>query len=225
MRDHRARVIPFGDAALLIELGDRISLAANRRVRALAERVQAELSPADGWGVPTPAYTSLLVPFEPGRVDAAHAVARLQTMLTDLEAVPNRGEPEREVVEITVRYGGGHGPDLDATAERLGLTPAEVVARHTSRTYTVFMLGFAPGFAYLGTLPRELSLPRRDTPRTRVPAGSVAIAGNQTAVYPSDLPGGWHVLGRTEEVLWDPNAARPARLCPGDRVRFVSIDA
>ncbi|MFV2065082.1 MAG: allophanate hydrolase subunit 1, partial [Chloroflexota bacterium] len=114
-------------------------------------------------------------------------------------------------------------PDLEEVAARTGLSVEAVVDAHSGTTYRVFMLGFAPGFAYLGTLPASLQLPRRAEPRLRVPSGSVAIAAAQTAVYPHSTAGGWHLLGRTDTVLWDRSAEPPARLRPGDRVRFVPV--
>jgi KipI family sensor histidine kinase inhibitor len=131
---------------------------------------------------------------------------------------------DAQTLEIPVRYGGRDGPDLEQVAASLGLSPQEVVRRHAAPSYRIFVLGFAPGFAYLGPLPPELRLPRRAEVRQRVPAGSVAIAGEQTAVYPFETPGGWHILGRTELVLWDPAADPPALLRPGGRVRFAPVD-
>ena len=122
-----------------------------------------------------------------------------------------------------MRYGGADGPDLDAVADRLGLAPAHVVELHASVEYRVFVLGFAPGFAYLGRLPAELLVPRRDQPRPRVPPGSVAIAGWQTAIYPASTPGGWHLIGRTDAVVWDARRSDPALLVAGDRVRFEPV--
>jgi len=142
-----------------------------------------------------------------------------------LDSVPWGNEEDNPAVEtivIHVRYGGEAGPDLDAVAERCGLTPAQVVEVHASVVYRAYMLGFAPGFAYLGELPGELELERLDTPRQRVPAGSVAIAGRQTAVYPSSTPGGWHLIGRTDAVVWDAGRDQPALIQPGNAVRFVS---
>ncbi|CAN5664833.1 hypothetical protein BH23CHL8_BH23CHL8_25590 [soil metagenome] len=121
-----------------------------------------------------------------------------------------------------MRYGGPDGPDLEAVARATGLTSDRVIELHAGTGYRVLMLGFAPGFAYLGTLPAGLELPRRPEPRLRVPAGSVAIAGRRTAVYPFATPGGWHLLGRTDATLWDPTSDPPHRLRPGDRVRFVT---
>jgi 5-oxoprolinase (ATP-hydrolysing) subunit B len=131
-----------------------------------------------------------------------------------------RGSAGREIV-IPVAYGGSAGPDLAEVAARTGLGEDEVVRLHSSVDYRVLVVGFAPGFAYLGPLPDRLELPRRAEPRVRVPAGSVAIAGRQTGVYPLATPGGWHIVGRTDVRLWDPSADPPALLRPGDRVRFV----
>ena len=121
-----------------------------------------------------------------------------------------------------MRYGGEDGPDLEAVAELVGLTPAHVVEIHSSVLYRAYMLGFSPGFAYLGVLPPELEVPRLGTPRQRVPSGSVAIAGRQTAVYPQATPGGWQLIGRTEAELWNPSREQPALIRAGDTVRFVA---
>ncbi len=127
------------------------------------------------------------------------------------------------LVDIPVRYGGTHGPDLSEVAERLQLTENEVIDLHTAAEQTVLMVGFLPGFPYLGPLPDTLHLPRRDTPRLRVPPGSVAIAGGQTGIYPQASPGGWHLIGHTDFRLFDPTERPPARLQPGQRVRFVAV--
>jgi inhibitor of KinA len=128
------------------------------------------------------------------------------------------------VIEIAVRYGGADGPDLLDVALQLDLTPDQVVALHTGQPYRVVMLGFAPGFPYIGPLPAALMLPRRATPRTAVPAGSVAIAAGMTGVYPQRLPGGWHLIGRTYAVLFDPHRSPPSLLQAGDQVQFVVAD-
>ena len=216
------RVVPFGERAWLLELGDVIDEALSERVLAIAASIEKR---RDGGGLDgveraVPAYASLLLPFDPRRIEAEAVRAVLEETANRVQ-VPSVGARPRSLVEILVRYGGVDGPDLADVANRLGRSPDSVVALHAGTTYRVFMLGFAPGFAYLGTLPDELSLPRRAEPRTAVPAGSVAIAARQTAVYPVATPGGWHLIGRTDERLWDPSADPPARLAPGDRVRFV----
>lgn len=209
--------------------GGAIDLATNRRVHALAAAIRAEAADGVAWGRPVPAYESVLVPFDPDALDAAGAEARLAALATAPGARPGTVAPAGDegalpVFEIPTRYGGPDGPDLAEVASRTGRTPAEVVALHARRVYTVYMLGFSPGFAYLGSLPAALEVPRRDTPRTEVPAGSVAIAARQTAVYPIASPGGWNLIGRTDAVLWDPRADPPTPLAPGRRVRFVPVD-
>ena len=143
-------------------------------------------------------------------------------LLAAIEATPDpqRGE-DRPVVEVTVRYGGDDGPDLGDVARNAGLAEEEVIARHAVATYTVGFIGFSPGFAYLLGLPEELATPRLETPRTRIPAGSVAIGGAYTGVYPRATPGGWRLIGRTDRELFDPTRAPPTLLTPGDHVRFV----
>jgi KipI family sensor histidine kinase inhibitor len=227
------RIVPFGDAAVLIVLGEGVDPAVNRRVHRLAARVRELAATEPGFGPPVPAYASLLVPVDPIEPGAVVAAARLARLVRDADAPgPDvisagrnaDGGPEPRVrppIEIPVRYGGPDGPDLPAVAEATRLTEAEVIERHAGEIYDVWFLGFAPGFAYLGSVPEAIAVPRRPTPRVRVPAGSVGIAGRLTAVYPGDLPGGWQLLGRTRERLWDPRRDPPARLRPGDRVRFV----
>ena len=164
------------------------------------------------------------MPYDPLRTSPEAATGRLSALVA---AAGNTEESTDEatlpLVELRVRYGGEDGPDLRSVAERTGLDEQAVVDLHTGTVYRVFLLGFVPGFAYLGTLPEALALPRRSEPRTRVPAGSVAIAGRQTAVYPFSTPGGWHLIGRTEDPLWDLARTPPARLRPGQAVRFVPI--
>lgn len=219
MSDQVLRVVPFGERAFLVELGNHIDEACNARVHALAARLDAGDSGIDGLERCVPAYASLLVPFDPERADAARLPDELRALALATMETPLA--TTGRTVEVEVAYGGEQGPDLADVAQRTGLTSTTVAELHASVTYRVFMLGFAPGFAYLGTLPEPLRLPRRSEPRTRVPAGSVAIAAAQTAVYPHVSAGGWHLLGRTEMCLWDPVAPEPATLRPGDHVRFV----
>jgi KipI family sensor histidine kinase inhibitor len=214
----RAQVIPFGEAAFLVELGGEPDLTVNARVHALAAAL--DTAPPPALRTLIPAYTSLLVEFDPLVVDPAVVeTAIYSTVERPLAAGARPGRPR---IVPTV-YGGKYGPDLDAVAALVGLTPSEVVARHAGSEQTVYMLGFAPGFPYLGDLPPELSVPRLETPRERVPAGSVAIAGRQTGIYPCATPGGWRILGRTPIRLFDERRDPPAYLAPGDRVRFAPI--
>lgn len=151
----------------------------------------------------------------------------LTDLTRELEILWKQLDPSRfegRQIEIRVRYGGRGGPDLDVVAQHNGLTPEEVIERHAAGHYQVLCLGFQPGFAYLGGLDEQLWTPRRATPRTRIPAGSIAIGGSQTGVYPADTPGGWHIIGHTDRPLFDPEWERPCVLEPGDTVRFVRED-
>ncbi len=153
------------------------------------------------------------------KVDSELA-ARVEELLAQPLAENTR--PSR-VVEIPTRYGGEDGPDLEFVARHNGLSPAEVIAIHTSRPWRVFMLGFTPGFPYIGPLPPSIAAPRLSTPRAHVPIGSVGIAGRQTGIYPRESPGGWQLIGRTDVVLFDPTREPPVLLMPGDQVRFVQV--
>lgn len=206
--------MPAGDAALLAVLGEAIDARLNARVHALARGLDGQPGIVDL----APAYASLLVTYDPLVTDYADVAARVRETLAGLSARPALGGRRRR---LPVAYGGEYGPDVPAVAERLGLSEDEVVGLHADATYRVYMIGFAPGYSYLGELPARLELPRLSTPREHVPAGSVAIAGRQTGVYSVATPGGWHLLGRTPVRLFDPAREPPCYLAPGDRVRFV----
>jgi KipI family sensor histidine kinase inhibitor len=216
----RARIEPLGDAALLVTLGDRPDPALTTRAHGLAAAIEVTRATSPGVGRPVPAHASVLVPFDPLAVEAAS----LETILRDLVArgiTVTAPVVDDDPLEIPVRYGGLDGPDLDAIAAGHHLRPDDVIALHAGARFRVLFLGFAPGFAYLGGLPPALVTPRRATPRERVPAGSVAIAGEHSGVYPRSMPGGWNVIGRTDAVLFDPAADPPSPLRPGRAVRFV----
>lgn len=220
------RVVPFGDLAVLALIGDRVDPVLTARAHRLAERVRAACAAGEpALGTPVPGFASVLVPFDPGRIGAAAARDRVAALLAEELAADPPDLAAGRIHTIAVRYGGDDGPDLADVAARLGRTEAEVIALHGSIELRVHLLGFAPGFAYLGVLPETLALPRRAEPRVRVPAGSVAIAGRQAAVYPGGTAGGWHLLGRTDAVPWDPARTPPALFAPGDRVRFVPASA
>jgi KipI family sensor histidine kinase inhibitor len=220
--DRRLPIIrPFGDGALLVVLDGEADVRTARRARALAHRIADGAAEDARWGAPVPAAASVLVPFDPLAIDEQDVRRWVAGCIEDLPADMPPDPDAREVV-ITVRYGGADGPDLADCARRLGLRPADLVAAHTKADHEVLYLGFAPGFPYIAGLPEELSLPRLATPRVAIPAGSVAIAGSMTGIYPFASPGGWRILGRTDAVLFDPTAEAPALLRPGDRVRFVA---
>jgi KipI family sensor histidine kinase inhibitor len=213
------RILPVGDRAVSVELGDTIDVGLNGRVHALDASLAREPLPGIVETVPT--YRALLVLYEPRGIPFGVLVTRL------LERAATAGEspPPGRLVLVPTCYGGEAGPDLKEVARECGLSEAAVVRLHASTDYTAFMLGFRPGFAYLGPLPEALARPRRATPRVSVAAGSVAIAGRQTGIYPSVSPGGWHLIGRTSLRLFDPAADAPALIAPGDRVRFVAVGA
>jgi KipI family sensor histidine kinase inhibitor len=216
--------VPFGDGALLVVVGEEIDPALSRLVHRLGGVVRGATSADPAWGTPVPGFGSLLVPYDPVALSQAEAIDRLARLLPanrlDRAPTPAAGD---QPLDIPVRYGGADGPDLEDVANALRLSAERVVELHTASDYEVLLLGFAPGFAYMGMLPSELQVPRRATPRTRVPPGSVAIAGRQTAVYPSSTAGGWQIIGRTDIVLWDVGRDPPALLQPGQRVRFRAV--
>lgn len=216
------QIEPLGDCAALIRLGDALDEATHRLVRAAWERLAAD--PVAGTVDLVPAFTTLALHYDPARTGSG---APYEAVRGALERRLERLELDRPAagkrVEIPVVYGGPGGPDLEAVAAHAGLSPAELVRVHTSGDYLVHMVGFAPGFPYLGGMDPLIACPRRDTPRTRVPAGSVGIGGRQTGVYPLDSPGGWQIIGRTELRLFDTAAEPPALLRPGDRVSFLAL--
>jgi len=216
----------FGDAALLVTLGDRADPAVARRAGATARALERARSRLPGVGRPVPAHATVLVPFDPLEIDGADVRAAIVRIVQEAADEPEGAEaltdgPAPVAIEIPVRYGGDDGPDLVAVAAALGLHPTDVAELHAAAVHTVLFLGFAPGFAYLGGLPGRLVSPRRVTPRERVPAGSVAIAGEHSGVYPRSMPGGWNLIGRTDLALFDPAREPPSLLEPGARVRFV----
>jgi len=214
------RLAPFGDAALLLTLGDHVDPDLAARAQAIATAIDEARRDAPGLGRAVPAHASVLVPFDPLALEP-EAVTAIVRRATGAPRTPAGPFDERIPIEVAVRYGGADGPDLDEVAALHDLRPSDVVDLHAGAEYRVLFLGFAPGFAYLGGLPARLVTPRRATPRTRVPAGSVGIAGEQTGVYPLAMPGGWQLIGRTEARLWDVTRRSPALLRPGDAVRFV----
>ena len=210
------RMCAMGDAAVLVELGDTLDAALNARVHALARRV-AQLR---GVVVTIPGYATLLVEYDAALCEYDALCHEIENVLyvSDTAFVP-----ASRVIEIPTRYGGEFGPDLDFVARHNGLTTEHVIALHTGAVYQVFMLGFAPGFAYLGIADERIAAPRLETPRARVPAGSVGIAGRQTGIYPRESPGGWRIIGRTDAQMFDVTQEPPTLLRAGDRVRFVRV--
>jgi KipI family sensor histidine kinase inhibitor len=213
------RVGAVGDTMLLVELGQTVDPVLNERAIRLAEGLRGRVLP--GVRDVVPAYCTVGIHFDPLRTNLAaveQAIAHEGRRLGGIENVP-----DRDVVEVDVRYGGDDGPDLAAVAEWSGCTAEDVVARHASRTYRVYMLGFVPGFAYMGRVDPTIAAPRHRVPRDRVPPGSVGIAGEQTGIYPIATPGGWQIIGRTDRVLFRADRVPPSLFAPGDLVRFVPL--
>lgn len=213
----------LAEDALLLRFGETIDPATNARVHDAARRLQARWPDIEC----VPAYASLLLRFDPAQwagTDGGSPHQRLRDAVRLLLAgMPASNDHGREVV-VPVLYGGEFGPDLPGVARHVGLPEQEVITRHVAATYRVAMLGFAPGFPYLLGLDPALAMPRRADPRLSVAAGSVAIGGLQTGIYPQALPGGWQLIGRTPLSLFDPQAVSPSLLQPGDRVSFRAID-
>ncbi len=209
-------ILPLGESALTIAIGDRVDPGLNAWTRAIRDAIDRASLP--GVREVIAAYATVTVFYDPLAADTGHLASALGEIARGVEPPP-AAAPTR-LHRVPVRY---DGQDLEAVAGRTGLSVQEVIARHAERTYTVYCLGFVPGFAYLGELDAALALPRREAPRRRVPAGSVAIAGRQTGVYPYETPGGWHLLGHTDLVAFDPAREPPALFAPGDAVRFEPV--
>lgn len=212
----------LGEDAVLLRLGERIDPALNREVHALAARIARARPP---WLCDiVPAYASLALFVDPAQAGDRFALDLVGEWLAQLRGDAVAKAPrDAAPVEIPVCYHPSCAPDLEAVAQRTGLARDEVVARHCAGDYRVGMIGFAPGFPYLLGLDPALAAPRHATPRVRVPAGSVGIAGQQTGIYPGDSPGGWQLVGRTPLSLFDPRRDPPSLLQPGQRLRFVAI--
>ena len=208
-----------GDSMLLVELEPAIDPVINERAILLAARIRAR--GARGIRDVAPGYATLGIHFDPLQTDLVALERSIESefaALADLESIS-----DRPVIEIPVSYGGVHGPDIEHVAQLARCSVEDVIARHSRRTYRVYMLGFVPGFAYMGRVDPSIAAPRHRVPRERVPAGSVGIAGLQTGVYPVESPGGWQLIGRTNTVMFDPNRSRPSLLAAGDLVRFVPV--
>lgn len=212
----------LAEDALLLRLGEGIDVALSARVHDALAILQRELPLVEC----VPAYASVLLRFDPRDWEGTDSGATHQAVEGAVRAalgLATTAHPDSREQEIPVCYGGAHGPDLAAVAQHLELSMTEVIARHACATYRVAMLGFAPGFPYLLGLDPALAMPRRRDPRQLVPAGSVAIGGAQTGIYPAPLPGGWQLIGRTPARMFDIAATPPSLFAAGDRVRFRAI--
>ncbi len=211
------RIVAAGDAALIAEFDDRVDVEVNRQAVALAEHVRAQAVRGVRDVVPT--FRSVAVYFDPLHTD-------VDALATTLRSAAPTKEYTRStsVIEVPVCYDSDFALDLEDIARRARLDTDTFVSIHTNSEYRVFMLGFMPGFAYLGTVDARIATPRQATPRLQVPAGSVGIAGQQTGIYPAQTPGGWNIIGRTPLRTWRPAAEQPSLFRAGDSVRFRRID-
>jgi inhibitor of KinA len=212
------RIVAAGDSAIVVEFDARIDPAINARAIALADAIQS--AALDGVRDVVPTYRSIAVYFDPLRTDYDALIGRVEReALTPEAELP----AARDAIRIPVCYGGPYGPDLPGVAAFAGLSEQDVILAHASGTYRVFMLGFVPGFAYMGIVDPRIAMPRHATPRVRVPIGSVGIAGVQTGIYPAETPGGWQLIGRTPVRPFDPQRPQPFLVQAGDVVTFHAI--
>jgi KipI family sensor histidine kinase inhibitor len=212
----KPNIVPLGDSALLVQLGDEIDPTTNRRVQALAAFL--DRSAPDGVIENVPAYTTLLIQYDPLLLSYQNLLDWVRSNLDQADAAALR---KPRLIEVPVLYGVEYGVDLEFVAELHHLGVEDVIQIHSGKTYTVYMMGFTPGFPYMGKLDDVIVTPRLETPRTHVPAGTVAIAGSQTGIYPIDSPGGWRLIGHTSLQLLDLSAEPPFLFSPGDEVRFL----
>jgi len=214
----KPRFLLAGDRGLLVEFGASIDPEINQKVRQIF--LSLEKTPIDGVTEVIPTYRSILTFYNPFRSDPE----RLKKEILDRENSLDKWEiPPPETIEIQVAYGDDFGPDLEFVAQHNNLTPEEVIQIHTSGTYLIYMLGFTPGFPFLGGLSEKIFTPRLEKPRQLVPAGSVGIANNQTGIYPIDSPGGWQLIGKTPIKLYDPTGSPPILLRAGNYLKFKKI--
>ncbi|MCX7827645.1 MAG: 5-oxoprolinase subunit PxpB [Thermanaerothrix sp.] len=217
--DLTPKISALGEGAVLLELSDRIDRNVNLRLHRLRKALLLEAM--TGIKDCVVAYSSMAVYFDPMAVSHRKVILKLEGLLTSDQDEEGKSQ---DLVLIPVAYGGSMGPDLETVASHAGISKEEVIRRHSSRDYHCYMLGFTPGFPYLGGMDESIATPRLSTPRKSIPAGSVGIAGSQTGVYPIESPGGWQLIGRTPLPLFDPsNEKEPTLIKPGDLVRFVPI--
>lgn len=215
----RPKILPTGDRAIVVEFGDEISEECNARVLNLYNLLKN--AKVDGIISMIPTYRSLLIKYDPLEIDFKKVSDFVETASN-----AKRGEYalKPKIIEIPVAYGGEFGPDLDFVAEYRKITPEEVIQIHVEPLYRIYMLGFTMGFAYLGGMSEKIATPRLETPREKIEAGSVGIAGSQTGIYPLDSPGGWRLIGKTPVRLYDPKRENPILLQAGNYIRFVRIE-
>ena len=212
----KPRITDLGDSAVLIQLGEEIDPAVNQRVHALASLI--ETSSVTGIVETVPAYATLLVHYDSLVLSFSQIKNHLREIINQVKETTDHTP---RLIEVPVQYGGEYGIDLESVASHLRMNVEDVIRVHSEKIYTVYMMGFTPGYPYMGKLDDALIMPRLETPRTRVPAGTVAIAGSQTGIYSIESPGGWNLIGWTPLKLFDPESKSPFLFAPGDEVKFV----
>lgn len=212
----QARFLPMGDGAIVMEFANEISKEVNARIRQTTKAIEKTIK---GVIEVLPTYRSITIFYRPDQITYDELVAKLQTIKEGNE----EGDSPSRRIEIPTVYGGEYGPDLAYVAQHASLSEDEVIRIHTGTDYLVYMLGFSPGFTYLGGLDARIATPRLESPRVKIPAGSVGIAGSQTGMYPSESPGGWQLIGRTPLKLYDPKKEPPVFIQAGDYIRYVAI--
>jgi KipI family sensor histidine kinase inhibitor len=215
----KGRYLTSGDKGLVVEFGNEISEAVNKKVRNLYLAIhKSEIS---GIYEMIPTYRSLLIQYNPIEIEVNKLIEILVEIENSLDSIDL---PKPRIIEIPTIYGGEFGEDLKFVSEHSGMSENEVIKIHSSVDYRIYMLGFSPGFPYLGGMSEKIETPRLKTPRTKIPAGSVGIAGKQTGIYPMESPGGWQLIGRTPLKLYNPKSETPIILQAGDYIRFVPIE-
>ncbi|WP_274308200.1 5-oxoprolinase subunit PxpB [Solibacillus daqui] len=223
------QIRPLSDSALVVQVGEGINEVTHTKVKTILNLL--EKNPFNGFIEAVPAYNSVTVYYNPINVYFSNLEKGVQspyenakTKILSLMNQSNIADTTyNRLVKIPVAYGGEMGPDLEFVASYNGLTPSEVIKIHSSAQYLVYMLGFAPGFPFMGGMDKQIATPRKESPRLAIAPGSVGIAGSQTGIYPLETPGGWQIIGRTPSRLFLPEQSPPTLLQPGDRIQFVPI--
>lgn len=219
------QLLPLGDKAVVLQFEEEVSEATHAKIQAVAHYLSRH--PTPGILEFVPAYTTLTVYYDPWLLSNKGKTDPYDKVVTILQQVLSKAKEQQHsdsrLVEIPVCYGGAFGPDLEEVAKQNNLAPEKVIQLHSTKVYLVHMMGFAPGFPYLGGMDKRIATPRKSVPRAAIPKGSVGIAGGQTGIYPIQTPGGWQLIGRTPLILFDPLREQPSILKAGDRVRFIPI--
>ena len=212
------KYIPAGDRSVVMEFGNSINPEINWKIRNMVSTI--ENGKLNGISEIIPTYRSILIIYDPLAIEYNSLIDYLKQAVNNLG---DSSEGQARIVELPTVYGGEYGPDIEFVADHNNLTVEEVIKLHSSTDYLLYMLGFTPGFGYLGGMSKKIETPRLQVPRTKIPAGSTGIAGSQTGIYPIDSPGGWQLIGRTPVKLYDPLGTPPILLNAGDYVRFVPV--